>query len=144
MHKPKPTEQFIKTFVYSLTKTDPDGQKHLRTYVTVPHRLNVVIQSWKISDTWTSYGGDSFVSKEEARKDWEDSINNGYTPLVDDKGNLIVKNDIHGMFTTNTITVRSDVETQFHRMMDMVKLQHDNYISKPNFDSDITSYALNA
>lgn len=144
MHETKPTEQFIKTFVYSLTKTDPDGQKHLRTYVTVPHRLNVVIQSWKISDTWTSYGGDSFVSKEEARQDWEDSINNGYTPLVDDKGNLIVKNSTHGMFTTNTITVRSDVETQFHRMMDMVKLQHDNYISKPNFDGDITSYALNA
>ena len=144
MHETKPTEQFIKTFVYSLTKTDPDGQKHLRTYVTVPHRLNVVIQSWKISNTWTSYGGDSFVSKEEARKDWEDSINNGYTPLVDDKGKLIVKNDIHGMFTTNTITVRSDVETQFHRMMDMVKLQHDNYISKPDLDSDSTSYALNA
>lgn len=144
MHETKHTEQFIKTFVYSLTKTDPDGQKHLRTYVTVPHRLNVVIQSWKISDTWTSYGGDSFVSKEEARQDWEDSINNGYTPLVDDKGNLIVKNSTHGMFTTNTITVRSDVETQFHRMMDMVKLQHDNYISKPNFDGDITSYALNA
>jgi hypothetical protein len=44
------------------------------------------------------------------------------------------------MFTTNAITVRSDVQEQFNRMMDMVKLQHDNYIA----GTDSYSYALNA
>ena len=131
--------QLIKASVYYLTKVGPQGLLITKRYLSAPHIADMIVQF----EVQGSGQGEDIVTKEQARFDWEESVKDGYTPTLDEKGNILVGEMFHPFFNPSmSCFPYSSVHVTRKQILENLKRQ---FLKQEDEDiNGSTSYALRA
>lgn len=131
-------EQFIKAYVHSLTKVGSDGLLITKKYLTHPDKGNAVFQ-FHVDGRGQ---GEEIITKEEARQDWEMSIKQGYTPVLNADHTLKVEYAYHAYFNPSMLASSPYAKNTWSYRAENLHILKDRYENEDT--DDFTSYALRA